>query len=189
MYLQIEKAGEGAAALTNAPPLLNEVSINAAAELDTLCALYSLNRNGFAPTVAHQGKVSISSGSSDQAILPMSLASNAIAPLLYPPPSGLESPQQRMEFSEGVLVRFSNKLHGRGCAPTAAATGGMPSLSQGLAISDANLDDKVVGNEVESVIDVNNSGKSVSDVVDELVRKATSVDRLARMFEGWMPWV
>lgn len=171
--VQVEKAEDGAVALMRAPPVLAHVSADAATELDSLCATHRLHRSGFTASLPN-----ISTNKQESDVLPLVLVPTAVPPLLYPPPTGRKSPQKRADFAQGVLSRFEDKLYGR---------------TEGRGKGGTDLGQRSDGGDpVDKVMDKEESGSdivSVSEVVVGLVRQATSVDRLARMFEGWMPWV
>ena len=96
------------------------------------------------------------------------------SPHLYPPPS-ISSPasegeahvqrEQRRAFASGILSTFRNKLS---CCQTlqeeSSEVDGDGAAPAGVAVS-------------------------VSEHVDALIGQATDVNKLAKMYEGWMPWV
>ena len=88
------------------------------------------------------------------------------APHLYPvlPSCGSLSAlvEQRKVFSKEVLHTFEDKVHGRAMVKTTTSSG--------------------VDSAAAAALDV-------PEHVEALIQEATSVDKLARMYEGWMPWV
>ena len=72
-----------------------------------------------------------------------------------------ERQRQRQEYASSVLARFEDKLTGRLPAPASTARTGRGG----------------------------GSGASVAAQVEQLIAAAVSEASLARMYEGWMPWV
>ena len=89
------------------------------------------------------------------------LLSVAAAPSISSSSDAERQERQRQEYASSVLARFQDKLMGRLEAPTGAEGTG-----------------RGVGSEA-----------SVAAQVQQLIAAAVSEANLARMYEGWMPWV
>lgn len=83
--------------------------------------------------------------------------------------------EERQRYARTVLRRFQAKLHGhQGAAAAAAWAPATPAAQAAAAGSNGSGTGGAVG---------------VEEEVGRLIAAATSADNLARMWEGWMPWV
>ena len=88
--------------------------------------------------------------------------------------------EERRQYAGAALRRFQAKLHGQQgtAAAAAAATAAGPAAAPGALPQEAGSDGSRGG-----------SAAGVEEEVRRLIAAATSADNLARMWEGWMPWV
>ncbi|KAK9858004.1 hypothetical protein WJX84_009412, partial [Apatococcus fuscideae] len=88
--------------------------------------------------------------------------------------------QLRMAHAEAVMRRFKAKLKGE-TAGGSAPSGGSAGQIRGVAEAGQNQ---------SSATSLPAARQwTVEEQVDLLLRQATSLDNLSRMYEGWMPWI
>jgi uncharacterized low-complexity protein len=163
-HVQIDSAESNAAKLSLVSPLLGNVFTLARAEIDDLCVTHGFEFN-------QSNGVAFSS-----------LNSCTTSVHLYPPwlPSEIEinNAETALVFATSAMQQFENKLNGTDNAMMKRRK--VESIEEKSKEEDSGRSD--CGGDAGDEF-------NVSEYVEALIEEATSVDNLARMFEGWMPWI
>jgi hypothetical protein len=169
--LQIDNAESNASNLSLVSPLLDDLLSLAKSEIEQLCA-------------THQFEFSQSTGvafSSSSSSCGASVHLYPPSPPPPPPPSpafssqgNLNNAQPALSFAKSAMQQFTNKVDGVVKGRKKEFPGEKKEEGSGNAASGGVGKGEVL---------------AVSEYVNALIEEAASVDNLARMYEGWMPWI
>lgn len=163
--MQIDTAESNASKLSLVQPLLGDLISLAKDEIVALCA-------------EHHFEYTPSSGGGVAVAFKSSCASSVH---LYPPPSPRgkihNSVDTAIVFANLAMQQFGDKVNG---------TGDIILKRRKEEIKEKQKSEE---DSRASSRDCGGDSMSVPEYVEALIEEATSVDKLARMYEGWMPWV
>ena len=162
--LQLDKIGQAQQCLGALPASLQALACLAAKQAAALQRQHGFTLHGLEQLLQGQAGGTAPAGAGQPA--GGALTGSLLLSTAVPPCSSAAEQQgrqqQRQEYASSVLAHFKDKLMGRMAAPI-------------IHTEDAGRG--------------GGSGDSVAVQVQQLIAAAVSEANLARMYEGWMPWV
>jgi len=168
LRVQIDTAESNALKISVVSPLLGDLIPLAKDEIDALCAQHNFTCNS---VCGRDAGVAFASSSS--------ICESSVH--LYLPPSPLEKIHATAEtglvvFASSAMQQFKDKVDGTDDVIIRRRTKN-------------DIKDKGDSRANRRAYDGEGDRISVSECVEALIEDATDVDNLARMYEGWMPWI